>query len=197
MPGLVPGIHAFTMSRHQDVDGRVKRTDVWHGVCLSCRLLHGSISTNISASLRRTGCVWSEVKSGLLWLGGWGGLEKFSDRAPMHQVGSDEAGEGEWACDDFIGVVSQTQEQKGGQRDRDLNANGVFGSSQEVADLQGLLDPSKEQLDGPSTLVQVGDVLRACLKIIGEDVQHLARLADDANFTDQIPHSVQPVGGQP
>src|ERR1700687_4651391 len=116
----------------KDVDGRDEPTAVWHGVCLSCRLLHGSISTNISAPLRRTGFVWSEVKSGLLWLGGWGGLEKFSDRAPMHQVGSDEAGEGEWACVDFIGVMSQTQQQKGDQRDRDLNANGVFGSSQEV-----------------------------------------------------------------
>src|SRR5260370_32833921 len=172
-------------------------TAVWHGVCLSCRLLHGSISTNISAPLRRTGCVWSEVKSGLLWLGGWGGLGKFNHRAPLHHVGSDEAGEGEWACDDFIGVVSQTQQQKGGQRDRDLNANGVFGSSQEVADLQGLLDPSKEQLDGPSTLVQVGDVLRACLKIIGEDVQHLAGLDDDANFTDEIRHWVVAGWGEP
>src|SRR6202158_4919006 len=157
----------FSGLRHRHA--RACPTAVWHGVCLSCRLLHGSISTNISAPLRRTGFVWSEVKSGLLWLGGWGGLEKFSDRAPMHQVGSDEAGEGEWACDDFIGVMSQTQQLKGDQRDRDLNANGVFGSSQEVADFQGLLEPSKEQLDGPSTLVQVGDVLRACLKIIGED----------------------------
>src|SRR5258708_8532414 len=172
------------------MDGRVKPTAVWHGLCVSCRLQHGGVSTNIAAPLRRTGCMWSEVKSGLLWLGWWGSLEKFGDRAPMHQVGSDQAGEGERAGHDPVGVVSQAQQQKGDQRDRDLNANGVFGSSQEMADLQGLFDPSKEQLDRPSTLVEVGDVLRACLDVIGEDAQHLAGLDDDANFTDEPRHWV-------
>src|SRR5260370_24730155 len=141
--------------------------------------------------------MWSEVKSGLLWLGWWGSLEKFGDRAPMHQVGSDQAGEGERAGHDPVGVVSQAQRQKGDQRDRDLNANGVFGSSQEMADLQGLFDPSKEQLDRPSTLVEVGDVLRACLDIIGEDAQHLAGLDDDANFTDETRHWVVAEGREP
>src|ERR1700688_2493054 len=155
------------------------------------------MSAKIAAPLRRAGCMWSEIKSGLLLLRGRGSLEKFGDRAPMHQVGSDEAGESEWAGHDPVGVVSQAQQQEGDQRDCDLNANGVFGSSQEVTDLQGLFDPSKEQLDGPSTLVQVGDVLRACLDIIGEDAQYLAGLDDDANFTDQIRHWVVAGGGEP
>src|SRR6266404_2583283 len=151
-------------SRHQslaagDVDGRDKPTAVWHVPCLSWSLPHGDVSTNIVARLRRGRCMWCEVKSGLLWLGGRRSLEKFSDRAPMHQVCSDEPGEGERAGHDSIGVVSQPQQQEGDERDRDLNANGVFGGSEEVADLQGLFDPSKEQLDGPSTLVQVGDFL--------------------------------------
>ena len=92
----------------------------------------------------------------------------------MHQVCSQEPCEGERAGHDPVGVVSQPQQQEGDQRDGDLNANGVFGGSQEVADLQGLFDPSKEQLDGPSTLVQIGDFLRTCLQVIGEDAQHLA-----------------------
>src|SRR5258708_8005655 len=183
--------------RREDVDGRDEPTAVWHGLCLPCRLQHGGVSANIAAPLRRTGCMWSEVKSGLLWLGWWGSLEKFGDRAPMHQVGSDQAGEGERAGHDPVGVVSQAQQQKGDQRDRDLNANGVFGSSQEMADLQGLFDPSKEQLDRPSTLVEVGDVLRACLDIIGEDAQHLAGLDHDANFTDETRHWVVAAGGGP
>src|SRR6202163_5092643 len=141
--------------------------------------------------------MWSEVKSGLLWLGEWRSLEKFADRAPVHQVGADEPGEGERAFYDLVGVVSQPQQQEGDQRDRDLNANGVFGGSQEVDDLQGLFDPAKEQLDGPSTLVQIGDFLRACLKVIGEDAQHLAGLDHDANFTDETRHRVLTRRGEP
>src|SRR5258708_5369682 len=153
-PGTRPGDPSSlekSLSRRL-MDCRVKPTAVWHGLCLSCRLQHGGVSTNIAAPLRRTGCMWSEVKSGLLWLGWWGSLEKFGDRAPMHQVGSDQAGEGERAGHDPVGVVSQAQQQKGDQRDRDLNANGVFGSSQEMADLQGPFYPSKKPLAHPPPL---------------------------------------------
>src|SRR5882757_3411474 len=109
MAGLDPAIHVFGAKREEGVDGRVKPTGVWHGLCLSCCLLRGDMSTNIAAPLRGTGCVCSEVKSGLLWLGGWRGLEEFGDRAPMHQVCSDEPGEGERAGHDPVGVVSQPQ----------------------------------------------------------------------------------------
>src|SRR5258708_19499663 len=78
----VPAMRGIFKHRH----ARPCATGVWHGLCLSCRLLHGGINTNIAAPLRRTGCVWSEVKSGLLWLGGGGSLEKLRDRAPVHQV---------------------------------------------------------------------------------------------------------------
>src|SRR5258708_25192579 len=117
----VPAMRGIFKHRH----ARPCATGVWHGLCLSCRLPHGGINTNIAAPLRRTGCVWSEVKSGLLWLGGWRSLEKLSDRAPMHQVCAQELCEGEWAGHDPVGVVSQPQQQEGDQRDSDLNANGV------------------------------------------------------------------------
>src|SRR5260370_31441029 len=148
------------------MDARDKPTAVWHGVCLSWRLPDGDVSTNIAAPWRGAGCMWSEVKSGLSWLRGWRSLEKLGDRAPMHQVGLDEPGEGERACHDSIGVVSQPQQQEGDQCDRDLNANGVFGGSQEVANFQGLFDPAKKQFDRPATLVEVRDLLRGCLHIV-------------------------------
>src|SRR5271169_4292517 len=172
------------------MDCRVKPTSVWHGVCLSCRLGHGDLRTAISASSRRAGCRWPEVKSGLLSLGHWRGLKKFSDGSAKHQICLDEPGEGKQADSDSVGVVSQAQQQKGDECNRDLDANGVFRCSEEVADLQGLLDPSKEQFDGPSTLVQVRDVLRACLQIIGEDAQHLAGLDYNPNFADESRHRV-------
>ena len=71
----------------------------------------------------------------------------------MHEVCSDEPGEGERALDDSVGVMDEAQQQKDYQRDRNLNTNGVLGGPKEVADSQSLFDPAKEQLDGPSTLV--------------------------------------------
>ena len=67
----------------------------------------------------------------------------------MHQVCADEPGEGERTLHNSIGILSQAQQHKGDERHGDLNANGVLGGSEEVADFQGLLDPSKEQLDTP------------------------------------------------
>jgi len=78
--------------------------------------------------------------------------ETIGDRAPLHQIGLDEPGEGERAGDDPVGVVGEAQQHEGDQGDRDLNPNGVFRGSEEVADLQGLLDPPEEQLDTPYVL---------------------------------------------
>src|SRR5215468_11073764 len=129
----------------------VEPTTVRHGLCLSRRPL--LCDTHVATPLRRAGRVRPEIEPGLVCLWRWWGFKKVGDRAAVHQVGSDEPGKGKRACNDFGGVVSQAQQQEGDQRDRDLNADGVFGGSEEVADLQSLLDPSKEQLDRPSSLV--------------------------------------------
>src|SRR6266480_4618195 len=68
------------------------------------------------------------------------------------------------------------QQQKCDQRNRNLNANGVLGGSEKMADFQDLLDPSEEQLDRPATFVQISDVSRAGGQIIGKDTQRLAGL---------------------
>src|SRR5436190_12524827 len=70
----------------------------------------------------------------------------------MHQICTDHPGEGEWARNDPVGVVGQAQQQKCDQRNRNLNANGVLGGSEKMADFQDLLDPSEEQLDRPRRL---------------------------------------------
>src|SRR5438105_14999690 len=100
----------------------------------------------------------------------------------MHQVGSDQPREREWFDRDRSGVMSQAQQQKRNQRNGNLSAHGVLGGSQEVSDLQGLFDPSAEQLDSPSTLVQSGDFLRACSQIVAEDTQDFAGLDDRPYF---------------
>ena len=103
----------------------------------------------------------------------------------MHQVGSNEPCEGERTCNDLVGIVSQTQQQEGNECGGDLNPHGVFGGPDKVVDFQRLLDPSKEQFDGPSSLVQISDFLRACPEIIGQDAQHLAGLDDDPDLADE------------
>jgi hypothetical protein len=47
---------SFLRAANKNVDGRDKPTSVWHGLCLSCRLLAGGMSTHMAAPLRRTGC---------------------------------------------------------------------------------------------------------------------------------------------
>src|SRR5271154_7629196 len=138
-----------------------------------------------------------EVEFWLVWPWSGNGFEKVSDGAAVHEVCADERGEGERAGDEFGSVVGQSQQQECDQRDRNLNANRVFGSSEEVANLQGLFDPSKEQLDSPSPLVQVGDVLRAGVEIIGEDAQHLAGIVDHSDFADETRHWVATRCGEP
>jgi hypothetical protein len=66
-------------------------------------------------------------------------------------------------------------------------ADRVFGSSQKAADFQGLLDPSEEQLDGPSSLVKIGDFLCSRGQIIGEDAQHFAGLEPDLDLAGRAP----------
>jgi len=172
-----------------DRDRRVKPTSVRHGLCFSCDLgdrgggVGGAMLTASPGGARGAG---AEVEFGLPGLGQWRGLEQLCDGAAEHQVGLDEPCEGERAGDDPGGLVGEAQQHEGDQRDRDLNADGVFRGSQEVADLQGLFDPSEEQLDRPSPLVEVGDLLRARLDVVGEDAQHLAGLDRNPDLAASI-----------
>ena len=66
----------------------------------------------------------------------------------MHQIGADEAGEGERAFDGVLSGLGETQQHEGDQRHGDLEAHGVLAGADEVADVQRLLDPAEEQLNG-------------------------------------------------
>src|SRR3977135_2077052 len=61
----------------------------------------------------------------------------------MHEICSDESGEGKWARNDSVGIVRQAQQQKGDERNRNLNTNGVLGGPQEVADFKVCLTHRK------------------------------------------------------
>ncbi len=88
-------------------------------------------------------------------------VEQAIESSAVHQVGTGQAGEGERAFDGVLCELSQPEQQKGDQCDGDLDAHSIFGGAEKAPDLEGLLDPAEEQLDGPTPLVEIGDLLRA------------------------------------
>ena len=113
----------------------------------------------------------------------------------MHQVGANQAGKGEWASHCLLRRLRQAQQQKGDQSDSNLNANRVFGGPDKAGDFQGLLDPAEEQLDGPPSLVQIGDDLGWSGQVIGHDPQDLAAVDEDPQLADVFVERVLAVIG--
>ena len=108
------------------------------------------------------------------------------DGTPVDEILGDEAGEREQAGDAVLQGVSGAQKQKRNQCDGDLNANGVFGCTEEVPNFETVLDPSEEQLDLPASLVEFGDFVGGRVQIIGDDTQDFAGLGAHAQFADRV-----------
>jgi hypothetical protein len=104
------------------------------------------------------------------WIGTYQSIYSLS----MHEIVSHQASEGERSFDGFLGCVGEAEQQVGDQRHGDLDANGVLGCADEVADPEGLLDPAEEQLDGPAALVEIGYFLGRSVDVIAQDTDHLA-----------------------
>ena len=106
---------------------------------------------------------------------GW--IEGFAegvDWSFVHDVESDEAGEGEGLFDGFLCCLSHSEEDVADQGDEELCAHAVFGGCEEVADLEVLLDPFEEQLDLPALFVEFCDVFGGGVEIVGQDPDLLA-----------------------
>jgi hypothetical protein len=68
----------------------------------------------------------------------------------MHEVGSHQTGEHQRAADRGLGLLRQSQQQKGDQGDRDLDAHRILGGAEEFLDLQRLFDPATNLQDSVS-----------------------------------------------
>src|SRR5437773_9415075 len=77
------------------------------------------------------------------------------------------------------------QQDEGDHGCDELKANGVFGAAEKGADLQMLLDPSEQQLDLPTCLVEGGDFRSRALEIVGDEGEHPALVALDAQATER------------
>ena len=91
------------------------------------------------------------------------------DTSPVHEVGADESGEGERCFDGGLCGLCDAEEQEGDKSDGNLDAQGVLAGAEKVPDPEGLLDPSEEQLDGPSSFVELGDLSGAGIEVVGQD----------------------------
>ena len=94
----------------------------------------------------------------------WG--EQIIDRPAVHEVGADQSGEDGRTLNVFLSGLGQAQQQKGDECDRDLDSHGILGGADEAGDLEGLLDPAEEQLDGPASAVEISNLLCAGIEII-------------------------------
>src|SRR5215208_5521738 len=101
------------------------------------------------AGPRLSGSVGFPLEGQLSWIErGWRyGFEEAVEASAVHQIGADEAGEGERARDRLLCRLGDAQQQEGDQGDGDLDPHGVFAGAEKVADFEGLLDPAEEQLD--------------------------------------------------
>ena len=110
------------------------------------------------------------------------GADEAVDALSVHEVGAQEACEGERGFDGSPGGLCEAEEQPGAQGDGDLYAHGILADAEEVLDLEVLLDPPEEQLDGPAPFVEIGDVPGRGLEVVGEEAQHLAGVGPDPNL---------------
>jgi hypothetical protein len=86
----------------------------------------------------------------------------------VHQIGAHESNEFEKAIVLFGDLLQGAQEKVGNQGHGDLDADGVFRSSDKFRNPERLLHHPEEQFDPPATLVEIGDFLRGRVEVIGE-----------------------------
>ena len=89
-------------------------------------------------------------------------------RPQVHEIGADEADEGEQTGGRSAGRGRQSQHQKDDQGDGDLDTDGILAGAEEALDLEVLLDPAEEQLDLPAGLVEGCDVGGGRVEIVAE-----------------------------
>src|SRR5580700_2324165 len=114
----------------------------------------------------------------------------------MHQIGADQSGEDERAVDDVLCRLGEAEQQKGNQRDGDLDAHGIFRGAEKAANFEHLLDPAEEQLDRPAPLVELGDLGSRSIEVVAKDAQHLAGVELDANLAHRVCKGVVSAVGQ-
>src|SRR6202035_1503386 len=101
--------------------------------------------------------------------------------ASPHQIGKAQGRQGQSAV-----ARGDAQQQVGDQGGEDLGADGVFGTAEEGADFEMLLDPAKQQFDLPALAVERGDLAGRPAQVVGQQGEQTAILSaqDDPAQSD-------------
>src|ERR1700752_2661590 len=110
--------------------------------------------------------------------------------AAVHEVGADQSGEDDRTLNALLCSLGQAQQQEGDESDSNLDAYGILGGADEASDLEGLLDPAEEQLDSPTSAVEIGDLLCAGIEFIRQDAQHLSSVGRDPSLPHRVLHRI-------
>lgn len=114
---------------------------------------------------------------------------------PVHEIEADQAGKCERLTDCGLTGLRHAQQQMGDQRHEDLDPHGVLGGSEEMPDLEVLLDPFEEQFDLPALLVELSDLAGRGVEIIGQDADDFAGGDAHGDLAYRVGHGVAPRPG--
>ena len=129
---------------------------------LLCRAVRGKLGI---AELDLVGGVSGFRSAGIDW---WRPFDR-GDGSTGEQELADEFGQPERKHLDAVGAGGDAQQQVGNHCSKDLQADCIIVVAKEVADIEVLLDPAKQQFNLPTALVESGDLDCGAGKIVGEE----------------------------
>src|SRR5260370_6901783 len=100
--------------------------------------------------------------------GGWGFVE-VGDGSVFEQTSAHQVCKAQ--CEQAGAAVARgdAQQQTGDHRGKDLQANGVFGTTEKGADFEMLLEPAKQQFDLPAFAIERGERAGRALEVVAQD----------------------------
>src|ERR1700730_14852915 len=106
------------------------------------------------------------IESGMQ--GGWG-LGEVGDGSVLEQASAHEICKAQ--CEQVRAAVARgdAQQQISDHRGKDLQANGVFGTTEKGADFEMLLEPAKQQFDLPAFAIERGDRAGRAVEVVAQD----------------------------
>src|ERR1700691_2924288 len=109
-------------------------------------------------------------------MGGGGPFDR-GDFASVEQASAHEVCETQDSMGNLVCSGGQTQQCVSDHRSVDLQFDCVLIVTEELSELEMLLDPSKQQFDLPTTFVESADFDSLSAQIIGNEAENLAILA--------------------
>src|SRR5712671_5178441 len=120
-----------------------------------------------NSSIGEAELIWGGSVSSGAWVDGWW-LFNGADLAAVEQALSDEVGKSEDWNRDAVGALGDPQQRIGDHCGEELQPDCIIIVSEELADLEVLLDPAEQEFDLPAAFVERGDGDGGALHVVGQ-----------------------------